>query len=137
MLASKNLLKPADGEPIISPSKDMVLGIYYLTMELGQNHPGDGRAFYDYDEVKYCYDVNQVNLHTKIKFKATTYSDEDGQKEKKGRCFDMYPLFRVLLQIRPDHIYCHRFQRFDASCHLPPDSVLLFYQPVPRFYFAS
>jgi hypothetical protein len=33
MLASKNLLKPADGEPIISPSKDMVLGVYYLTME--------------------------------------------------------------------------------------------------------
>ncbi len=32
MLASKNLLKPADGEPIISPSKDMVLGVYYLTM---------------------------------------------------------------------------------------------------------
>ena len=80
MLASKNLLKPADGEPIISPSKDMVLGIYYLTMELGQHHPGDGRAFYDYDEVKYCYDVNQVNLHTKIKFKATTYYDEDGKR---------------------------------------------------------
>ena len=80
MLASKNLLKPADGEPIISPGKDMVLGIYYLTMELGKDHPGDGRAFYDFDEVKYCYDINQVSLHTNIKFKATTYYDEDGRR---------------------------------------------------------
>ena len=38
MLASKNLLKPADGEPIISPSKDMVLGVYYLTMEQKADH---------------------------------------------------------------------------------------------------
>ncbi len=45
MLASKNLLKPADGEPIISPSKDMVLGVYYLTMMQKANHKGDGRAF--------------------------------------------------------------------------------------------
>ncbi len=80
MLASKNLLKPADGEPIISPSKDMVLGIYYLTMQLGKEHPGDGRAFYDFDEVKYCYDVHQVKLHTRIKFKAKTYYDEDGKR---------------------------------------------------------
>ena len=52
MLASKNLLKPADGEPIISPSKDMVLGVYYLTMEHQAAHRGDGRAFADIDEVR-------------------------------------------------------------------------------------
>jgi DNA-directed RNA polymerase subunit beta' len=52
MLASKNLLKPADGEPIISPSKDMVLGVYYLTMKQKANHKGDGRAFADMDEVE-------------------------------------------------------------------------------------
>ena len=47
MLASKNLLKPADGEPIISPSKDMVLGVYYLTMAQKAVHRGDDRAFAD------------------------------------------------------------------------------------------
>jgi DNA-directed RNA polymerase beta' subunit len=52
MLASKNLLKPADGEPIISPSKDMVLGVYYLTMKHKAAHKGDGRAFADMDEVE-------------------------------------------------------------------------------------
>ena len=48
MLSSKNLLKPADGEPIISPSKDMVLGVYYLTMAQKAVHRGDGRAFADW-----------------------------------------------------------------------------------------
>jgi DNA-directed RNA polymerase subunit beta' len=44
MLSSKNLLKPADGEPIISPSKDMVLGVYYLSMYDDRPHKGDGRS---------------------------------------------------------------------------------------------
>src|SRR5512136_727580 len=52
MLASKNLLKPADGEPIISPSKDMVLGVYYLTHMDNRKHRGDGRVFSDIDEVE-------------------------------------------------------------------------------------
>ncbi len=51
MLASKNLLKPADGEPIIGPSKDMVLGVYYMTMLHSKPHKGDGRAFSDMDDV--------------------------------------------------------------------------------------
>ena len=64
MLASRNLLKPADGEPIISPSKDMVLGVYYLTMEHQAAHKGDGRAFADMDEVELAYELDQVEVHT-------------------------------------------------------------------------
>ncbi len=93
MLASKNLLKPSDGEPIISPSKDMVLGIFYLTMETKGPEKGDGRAFYDYDEVKLAYDLGQVSLHAKIKYrtitrweektvvKTRTIEEEDGVKQ--------------------------------------------------------
>src|ERR671910_495706 len=73
MLASKNLLKPADGEPIISPSKDMVLGVYYLTMKQKANHKGDGRAFADMDEIDMCYTLNQVEVHSEIKLRATTW----------------------------------------------------------------
>ncbi len=51
MLSSKNLLKPADGEPIISPSKDMVLGVYYLTMEDPFAYKGEGSIFGSIDEV--------------------------------------------------------------------------------------
>ncbi|HQV92826.1 MAG TPA: DNA-directed RNA polymerase subunit beta' [Anaerolineales bacterium] len=80
MLASKNLLKPADGEPIISPSKDMVLGVYYLTMEKKANHKGDGRAFADMDEVEMAYALDQVEVHSEIKLLANTWYDDKGDR---------------------------------------------------------
>jgi len=80
MLASKNLLKPADGEPIISPSKDMVLGIYYLTSEHQRPHPGDGRVFADMDEVELAYQLRQVDVHSKIKVRVKTWYDEQGNR---------------------------------------------------------
>ena len=80
MLASKNLLKPADGEPIISPSKDMVLGVYYLTMAQKANHKGDGRAFADMDEVDMAYALGQVEVHSEIKMRATTWYDDKGDR---------------------------------------------------------
>ncbi len=80
MLASKNLLKPADGEPIIGPSKDMVLGVYYLTMDHSQPHQGDGRAFADMDEVDLAYQLGQVDIHTKIKLRVKTWYSEDGTR---------------------------------------------------------
>ena len=80
MLASKNLLKPADGEPIISPSKDMVLGVYYLTMSKKANHKGDGRAFADMDEVEMAYALDQVEVHSEIKLLANTWYDDKGDR---------------------------------------------------------
>jgi DNA-directed RNA polymerase subunit beta' len=80
MLASRNLLKPADGEPIISPSKDMVLGVYYLTMEKKADHQGDGRAFADMDEVELCYSLGQLDVHTEIKLLIDTWYDERGTR---------------------------------------------------------
>jgi DNA-directed RNA polymerase subunit beta' len=80
MLASKNLLKPADGEPIISPSKDMVLGVYYLTMLHQQPHKGDGRVFADMDEVELAYQLGQVDIHTRIKLQATTWYNDKGDR---------------------------------------------------------
>ncbi|MBN1304612.1 MAG: DNA-directed RNA polymerase subunit beta' [Anaerolineales bacterium] len=80
MLASKNLLKPADGEPIISPSKDMVLGIYYLTMDHKDAHPGDGRVFADFDEVELAYNLEQVDIHTEIRLRTQTWYDDEGHR---------------------------------------------------------
>ena len=78
MLASKNLLKPASGEPIISPGKDMVLGVYYLTMLANRPKQGDGRAFANIDEVILAYQLGQVELHTRIKLVVESwYSDSD------------------------------------------------------------
>ena len=80
MLASRNLLKPADGEPIISPSKDMVLGVYYLTMPQKAAHRGDGRAFADMDEVELAYTLDQVDVHTEIKLRVETWYDENNAR---------------------------------------------------------
>jgi DNA-directed RNA polymerase subunit beta' len=80
MLSSKNLLKPADGEPIIGPSKDMVLGVYYLTMEFERKFKGHGRVFANMQEVKMAYQLDQVNVHTKIKVNVTTWYDEDNNR---------------------------------------------------------
>ncbi len=79
MLSTKNLLKPADGEPIVSPSKDMVLGVYYLTMEVeGRKHRGEGRAFADLDEVELAYGLGQVEVHTPIRVMADTWYSDKG-----------------------------------------------------------
>jgi DNA-directed RNA polymerase subunit beta' len=80
MLASRNLLKPADGEPIISPSKDMVLGVYYLTMAQKAAHRGDGRAFATFDEVELAYALDQVQIHTEIKLQTQTWYNDKGDR---------------------------------------------------------
>jgi DNA-directed RNA polymerase subunit beta' len=66
MLSTQNLLKPAHGEPIVGPTKDMVMGCYYLTME-EDGRRGEGKVFADLDEVALAYDLGKVDLHAKIK----------------------------------------------------------------------
>ncbi|HID83805.1 MAG TPA: DNA-directed RNA polymerase subunit beta' [Anaerolineales bacterium] len=78
MLSSRNLLKPADGEPIISPSKDMVLGVYYLTMGDSRPHKGDGMVFSDLDEVEMAYALKVVDIHAKIRLRTVTWYDDEG-----------------------------------------------------------
>ena len=80
MLSTKNLLKPADGEPIISPSKDMVLGVYYLSKEAGRKLRGDGRAFASMDEVELVYNLKQVDIHSRIRLLARTWYDDQGSR---------------------------------------------------------
>ncbi|MEW5868784.1 MAG: DNA-directed RNA polymerase subunit beta' [Chloroflexota bacterium] len=76
MLSSRNLLKPADGEPIISPSKDMVLGVYYLTKNDESKHQGDGRVFADMDEIDLAYQLKQIDIHARIRLYVTTWYDD-------------------------------------------------------------
>ncbi len=73
MLATQNLLKPADGQPIVGPSKDMCMGIYYMTMDVEEDK-GDGKAFADLDEVEMAHALGVVGLHAKIKV-AQVYDD--------------------------------------------------------------
>jgi len=90
MLATKNLLKPASGEPIISPSKDMVLGVYYLTMNIEKEFKGDGRAFSNINEVLMAYELDQVDIHAHIKIKTETWYDTNNlrMEESEVRMID-------------------------------------------------
>ena len=65
MLASKNILAPKDGSPIVTPSQDMVLGNYYLTIE-DENDPNNGRAFSTVEEVEMAFENDQIGFHTRI-----------------------------------------------------------------------
>lgn len=112
MLSTRNLLKPADGEPIIGPSKDMVLGVYYLTVEReGKNQVKNGRAFANMDEVEMVYHLDQVGVHTPIKVNVTTwYDDEHNRMEEAEERLIETTVGRVLfnLVIAPEIQFVNR-----------------------------
>ncbi|MCK9251436.1 MAG: DNA-directed RNA polymerase subunit beta' [Clostridiales bacterium] len=69
MLSANNLLKPQDGKPVTVPTQDMVLGIYYLTIDK-DNEPGEGKVFTSVDEAVMAYDAHELGLHTRIKVRV-------------------------------------------------------------------
>ena len=81
MMSTNNILSPASGEPIIVPSQDVVLGLYWLTRER-VNDKGEGMIFSDDKEVSRAYYTKQVGLQARIKVRVTeTTIREDGEKE--------------------------------------------------------
>ncbi|WP_422447614.1 DNA-directed RNA polymerase subunit beta' [Endozoicomonas sp. ALB091] len=78
MMSTNNILAPANGEPIIVPSQDVVLGLYYITRER-INAKGEGMAFVDIDEVMRAYRTKAVDLHARIKVRVhEKYRDGEG-----------------------------------------------------------
>ena len=81
MLASNNVLSPANGEPIIVPSQDIVLGLYYMTRDR-INGKGEGSLFSDVKEVHRAYHTKQVELGTKITVRLREWErNEQGELE--------------------------------------------------------
>ena len=82
MMSSNNILSPANGEPIIVPSQDVVLGLYYLTRE-SINAKGEGMVFTDIQEVHRAYGSGFVSLHARVKVRLrTTELDESGNVQE-------------------------------------------------------
>ena len=75
MMSTNNILSPANGKPIIVPSQDIVLGIYYLTMDR-PNEPGEGMAFANINEIQAALDSKAVTLHTRIRSRLHTVDSE-------------------------------------------------------------
>jgi DNA-directed RNA polymerase subunit beta' len=82
MLASNNVLSPANGEPIIVPSQDIVLGLYYATRE-SELCPRNGMIFTDVAEVKRAYESRQIDLHARISVRIREYELADGEWQPK------------------------------------------------------
>ena len=83
MLGANNILKPSDGKPIVTPSQDMVLGNYYLTME--QESEDEGRVFKSPDAALMAYDRREIDLHTRLVVPVKSFKHKifaDSQKDK-------------------------------------------------------
>ncbi len=81
MKSTRNILSPADGTPIITPTKDMVLGCYYLT-EMADGRKGEGKKFATFADAVLAYEHGAVDLHAKIQVRVTP---EDFPVDEPGR----------------------------------------------------
>jgi DNA-directed RNA polymerase subunit beta' len=99
MMSTNNILSPANGKPIIVPSQDIVLGLYYLTIE-GKDEPGAGMAFGDIGEIQAALQAKAITLHTPIKARTQLY-DETGQLVTKT--IATTPGRMLLAEIMPRH----------------------------------
>ncbi len=80
MMSTNNILSPANGEPIIVPSQDVVLGLYYMTRER-INALGEGMVFSNPEEVRRAYETGSVDLQARVKVRIKQYKvDENGEK---------------------------------------------------------
>ncbi|MBK0014624.1 DNA-directed RNA polymerase subunit beta' [Stenotrophomonas sp. S41] len=102
MMSTNNILSPANGEPIIVPSQDVVLGLYYMTRSL-ENKKGEGMAFANIAEVKRAYDNRVVELHARVKVRITeVVTDEEGNKQNKTSIVDTTIGRALLAEILPE-----------------------------------
>ena len=92
MMSTNNILHPANGQPIIVPSQDIVLGLYYLTL-IREGSPGEGKGFGDLAAIEHALAEKVISLHTKIRYRWIGV-DENGEEYKKW--YDTTP-GRVLL----------------------------------------
>ena len=84
MLGSNNILHPKSGDPIVTPSQDMVLGNYYITMEKA-GEEGEGRVFKNSNEALMAYERREITLHTRIAIPVNSFKYKlftEGQKNK-------------------------------------------------------
>jgi DNA-directed RNA polymerase subunit beta' len=83
MLASNNILSPANGEPIIVPTQDVILGLYYMT-RVKEGALGEGMVFSNIDEVRRAHESNHLSLQAKIKVRLIQVEfDKNGQRQEK------------------------------------------------------
>ncbi|MCW5699304.1 MAG: DNA-directed RNA polymerase subunit beta', partial [Rhodospirillales bacterium] len=99
MMSTNNILSPAHGKPIIVPSQDIVLGLYYLTMEKA-DEPGEGMAFADVGEIEHALAAGAITLHSRIKCR---YRTVDENNKPVTQVVEATPGRMLLSEILPHH----------------------------------
>ena len=97
MMSTNNILHPANGTPIIVPSQDIVLGLYYLTLSR-QNEPGEGMVFANMSEIEYALENKIVTLHSRIKAR---YHSVDLEGNPVSAIYDTTPGRMMIGEIMP------------------------------------
>jgi DNA-directed RNA polymerase subunit beta' len=97
MMSTNNILHPANGSPIIVPSQDIVLGLYYLSL-VREGEPGEGNAFANIGEIDHALAAGAVTLHTKIKGR---YIGVDEKGEPVSKIYDTTPGRLLLGEVLP------------------------------------
>src|SRR5436190_4964442 len=100
MLSSNNILSPANGEPIIVPSQDIVLGLYYLSI-IREKEPGEGMIFGSVSEVRHALDAGVVSLHAKVKGRFPTVDDNG---DPTVEILDSTPGRMILAELLPKRV---------------------------------
>ncbi len=102
MMSTNNLLSPANGDPIIVPSQDVVLGLYYITRE-SINAKGEGKAFSNWQEVQRAVDAKAVHLHARIKLRIKhALIGENGETTQVNKIVDTTVGRALLMKVLPD-----------------------------------
>ncbi|MEQ8357312.1 MAG: DNA-directed RNA polymerase subunit beta' [Kiloniellaceae bacterium] len=99
MMSTNNILSPANGKPIIVPSQDIVLGIYYLSME-SEGEKGEGMLFGDIGEIEHALAAGAVSLHAKVKAR---YHTVDADNKPLRLVVDTTPGRMMLSEVLPRH----------------------------------
>jgi len=107
MMSSNNILSPANGEPIIVPTQDVVLGLYYMTRELA-GVPGESMYFSDIAEVHRAYENKVVDVHARIKVRIDeTIISEHGEERHETKLVETTVGRALLAEIRPEGMPFH------------------------------
>jgi DNA-directed RNA polymerase subunit beta' len=106
MLSAHNVLSPAYGDPIVSPTQDIIIGTYYLTTA-HDGEPGEGRVFSSADEVLKAYDAKTVGIHAKVRvrgLKRFEDEDENAYKADPNRLIETTPGRVIFNQSFPEDL---------------------------------
>lgn len=101
MMSTNNILSPASGDPVITPSHDMVLGLYWMTgLRVGEL--GEGKVFANTEEVDRAYTMRHISLHARVKVRITETQKNGDTAEKTRRIVDTTVGRALLYEIAPE-----------------------------------